>query len=125
MPHAAAQRPQARGRCGWGECGPLECRPFAPTAGPRSVAPPDTPGRRTHLPRRLLVAASMPAGPQGGPQARASAVPTPDEDKEVMHQAFLSAYGQSHHGPHISGMQEFAGAVSCQQGETWWRTVVR
>lgn len=44
-------------------------------------------------------------------QVRASRVPTPDEDKEVMHAAFLSAYGQSGHGPRIKGMQEFAGAV--------------
>ena len=50
--------------------------------------------------------------PQGGPQVRASRVPTPDEDKEVAHSAFLNAYGQSHHGPNIKGMQEFAGAVS-------------
>lgn len=69
----------------------------------------------------------MAAGPQGGPQggpplpqaplppqqaaAHASAVSGPDEDKEVMHNAFLAAYGTSHHGPRIHGMQEFAGAV--------------
>ena len=54
----------------------------------------------------------MPAGPQGNPQVRASAVPGPEEDREVAHAAFMSAYGQSHHGPRIKGMQEFAGAVS-------------
>ncbi len=43
---------------------------------------------------------------------RASRVPSPDEDREVMHAAFMNAYGQSHHGPRIKGMQEFAGAVS-------------
>lgn len=45
-------------------------------------------------------------------QVRASRVPSPDEDREVMHAAFMNAYGQSHHGPRIKGMQEFAGAVS-------------
>ena len=46
------------------------------------------------------------------PQVRASRVPGPEEDREVAHSAFMNAYGKSHHGPHISGMQEFAGAVS-------------
>jgi hypothetical protein len=57
---------------------------------------------------------------------RASRVPTPDEDKEVAHSAFLNAYGQSHHGPHIQGMQEFAGAVSMRQrcrSSCGWRYV--
>ena len=39
-------------------------------------------------------------------------MPTPDEDKEVAHAAFLHAVEQSHHLPHIKGMQEFAGGVS-------------
>ena len=73
-------------------------------------------------------------GQQGAPKAMASAVPGPDEDREVMHAAFMSAYGQSHHGPRIKGMQEFAGAVSgtagmrqgwggssagCHRGDRW------
>ena len=62
--------------------------------------------------RSVTVRAGMPAGPQGNPQARASAVPGPEEDREVAHAAFMSAYGQPHHGPRNTGTQEFAGAVS-------------
>lgn len=72
---------------------------------------PHRPARRSSL----AVRASMPVGPQGNPQVRASAVPGPEEDREVAHAAFMSAYGQSHHGPHIKGMQEFAGALLARQ----------
>ena len=47
---------------------------------------------------------------------KASRVSDADEDKEVAHSAFLNAYGTAHHGPRISGMQEFAGAVSDATG---------
>ncbi|PSC76285.1 UPF0396 -like [Micractinium conductrix] len=76
-----------------------------------------------HTPRRasrLLVAAGLTSEPRSGEplreaRQRASAVPTPDEDKEVMHSAFMHAYEQSHHGPRIKGMQEFAGALLARQ----------
>lgn len=87
----------------------------APTSSKRCSVPPGallTPLPAPHPGCSVAVRASMPAGPQGNPQVRASAVPGPEEDREVAHAAFMSAYGQSHHGPRIKGMQEFAGAVS-------------
>ncbi|KAL4458808.1 hypothetical protein ABPG75_013673 [Micractinium tetrahymenae] len=73
------------------------------------------PPKRAHR-RAAPVAATCGGAPFGGqPQVRASRVPTPDEDREVMHTAFMNAYGQSHHGPRIKGMQEFAGALLARQ----------
>ena len=57
--------------------------------------------RRPALPScRLLVAAGLTSEPRSGEplreaRQRASAVPTPDEDKEVMHSAFMHAYEQA------------------------------
>lgn len=43
----------------------------------------------------------------------ASAIPTPAEDKEVMHNAYLHAFETAQpEKAHIPGMMEFAGAVS-------------
>ena len=43
---------------------------------------------------------------------RASAIPTPDEDKEVAHNAFMSAFQESQpERVRVPGMQEFASAV--------------
>ena len=58
-----------------------------------------------------------PAVPQGPhcltPVVRASRIPTPDEDKEVAHSAFLSAFQSAQpEVVRIHGMQEFASAVS-------------
>lgn len=61
--------------------------------------------------------AAMSGGPIPTAQVRASRVPGPDEDKEVAHAAFLNAYGNTHQGPRIKGMQEFAGAVSEESRE--------
>lgn len=115
QPKLAPHRPARRSR--WAPRPAQQRRRPPPT---RSRAPKRLP-RPSDRPRplpspptcSLAVRASMPVGPQGNPQVRASAVPGPEEDREVAHAAFMSAYGQSHHGPHIKGMQEFAGAVSC------------
>lgn len=115
QPKLAPHRPARRSR--WAPQPAQQRRRPPPT---RSRAPKRLP-RPSNRPRplsspptcSLAVRASMPVGPQGNPQVRASAVPGPEEDREVAHAAFMSAYGQSHHGPHIKGMQEFAGAVSC------------
>lgn len=89
--------------------------------------PADTPDPAGALRRLPVVTAAYGAPGSGGqPQVRASRVPTPDEDKEVMHEAFMNAYGQSHHGPRIKGMQEFAGAVSaCGAGGCLSRQLAR
>ena len=96
--------------------------PHAPLAAPPAASPcirHCVSAPRTRC--RLQVCASGAGTPQGGAQVRASRVPTPDEDKEVAHSAFLNAYGQSHNNPNIQGMQEFAGAVSagCRHGARW------
>ncbi|KAL4435913.1 hypothetical protein ABPG77_000675 [Micractinium sp. CCAP 211/92] len=73
------------------------------------------PIKRAHRPAAPMAAAGGGAPFGGQPQVRASRVPSPDEDREVMHAAFMNAYGQSHHGPRIKGMQEFAGALLARQ----------
>lgn len=47
------------------------------------------------------------------PQAhKASAIPTPDEDKEVAHSAFLHAFQEAQpEKARVPGMQEFASAI--------------
>lgn len=64
------------------------------------------------------------APPQGvrpqcyeGPALRASRIPTPEEDREVAHSAFLHAFQSAQPEKlRIHGMQEFAGAVSAGRG---------
>lgn len=65
------------------------------------------------------------APPQGvrpqcyeGPALRASRIPTPEEDREVAHSAFLHAFQSAQPEKlRIHGMQEFAGAVSAGAGQ--------
>lgn len=54
------------------------------------------------------------AGPQGArPAVKASRIPTPEEDREVAHSAFMHAFQNAQpESCRIPGMQEFAGAVS-------------
>lgn len=48
---------------------------------------------------------------------KASKIPTPDEDRDVAHSAFMHAFENAKpEHLHIPGMQEFAGAVSSRAG---------
>lgn len=50
------------------------------------------------------------------PSVRASAIPTPDEDQEVMHSSFMKAFEAAKpQSLRIHGMQEFAGAILARQ----------
>jgi hypothetical protein len=52
------------------------------------------------------------SGQSPAPLPKASAIPTPDEDKEVMHAAFLHAFQEAQpERARIPGMQEFASAI--------------
>jgi hypothetical protein len=76
--------------------------PLAPRQARRAAAPGPPPP--------ACAAAATP--PAGAPAPRASAIPPPDEDREVMHAAFMSAFTEAQPEEcRVPGLQEFAAAV--------------